>query len=141
MHPMIKAIICDLDGTLALLSGRDPFNPKTIANDEPNSAIVNILKVYTHQTLFEVKIFFITGRFEKYRKQTDAWLRKHAIPDYILFMRRNADFRKDTVYKKELYQKHIKNKFDVLFVLEDRDQAVKMWRELGLTCLHYVTKL
>ena len=38
--------------------------------------------------------------------------------------------------KKEVYHKYIEGKYDVLFVLEDRDQAVAMWRkELGLTCL------
>jgi len=132
---MTKAIICDLDGTLALLGDRDPFNPTTIANDELNNAIANILEVYAHQTLFKVQIFFLTGRFEKYREQTDEWLQKHGIDNYKLFMRKDGDFRKDIVYKKEIYQKQIQNKFEVLFVLEDRDQTVKMWRELGLTCL------
>lgn len=132
---MKKAIICDLDGTLALLGGRDPFNPKTIADDQVNAAIANILEVYSHQTLFELQIIFITGRFEKYRQETDVWLHKHGISNYQLFMRKDADFRKDIVYKKEIYEKQISGKFEVLFVLEDRDQTVKMWRELGLTCL------
>ena len=50
-------------------------------------------------------------------------------------MRKNGDFRKDFIIKKEIYEKFIKPKYEVLFVLEDRDQAVKMWREEGLTCL------
>jgi len=37
--------------------------------------------------------------------------------------------------KKELYDAHVKDKYDVLFVLDDRDQVVNMWRnELGLAC-------
>ncbi|MDQ5951778.1 MAG: hypothetical protein QG639_1059 [Patescibacteria group bacterium] len=133
---MKKAIICDLDGTLALMGDRDPFNPKTIENDLLNNPVANILEVYTHQALFEIQIIFITGRFEKYRQQTDLWLKKHHINNYQLFMRKNGDSRKDIIYKKEIYTNHIKDTYDVLFVLEDRDQTVKMWRkELGLTCL------
>jgi hypothetical protein len=133
---MTKAIICDLDGTLALIGDRDPFNPKTIETDLLNNPVANILEVYTHQTLFEIQIIFITGRFERYRQQTDTWLHKHHIDDYVLFMRPDNDSRKDIIYKKEVYQHHIEPKYDVIFVLEDRDQTVKMWRqELGLTCL------
>lgn len=131
-----KAIICDLDGTLALIGDRDPFNPKTLDADELNNPVANILEVYAHQKLFKIQIIFVTGRFEKYRKQTEGWLKKHDITSYLLFMRKDEDFRKDIVYKKEIYQTHIQKDYEVLFVLEDRDQTVKMWRqELGLTCL------
>jgi hypothetical protein len=133
---MKKAIICDLDGTLALLNGRDPFNPKTVEHDRLNDPIANIIEVYSRQTFFEIEIFFVTGRFEKLRAQTETWLKKHHIEDYQLFMRPDGDFRKDVVYKRQFYERHIAGKYDVLFVLEDRDQTVKMWRqELGLTCL------
>lgn len=130
------AIICDLDGTLALIGERDPFNPKSIADDQLNYPIANILEVYAHQTLYDIQLFFITGRFEKLRTQTERWLARHNIENYQLFMREDNDFRKDIVYKKEIYQHHIQDKYDVIFVLEDRDQTVKMWRnELQLTCL------
>lgn len=133
---MKKAIICDLDGTLALLDGRDPFNPKTVEHDRLNDPIANILEVYSSQDRFEIQIIFVTGRFEKLRRQTEKWLAAHGITDYMLFMRADDDFRKDVVYKKEIYQDHIEGTYDVLFVLEDRDQTVRMWRqELGLTCL------
>lgn len=133
---MKKAIICDLDGTLALIGDRDPFNPDTVEEDVLNNPVANILEVYSHQELFEIQIVFVTGRFEKLRQQTENWLRKHNFENYILFMRKDDDFRKDVVYKKEIYLNHIKDKYDVLFVLEDRDQTVRMWRkELGLTCL------
>ena len=131
---MTKALICDLDGTLALIGDRDPFEPETMEHDVLNPAVANILEVYRDQTLFELQIIFVTGRFEKYRQQTDRWLEKHGITNYVLYMRKDKDFRKDIVYKKEIYRTHIKDKFSVLFVLEDRDQTVRMWRELGLSC-------
>ena len=133
---MQKAIICDLDGTLALIGNRSPYEPETVEDDLLNNPVANILEVYAHQTLFAVQLIFVTGRFERYRTQTQNWLRKHGISNYQLYMRRDGDMRKDIVTKKEVYKHHIQGKYDVLFVLEDRDQTVRMWRkELGLTCL------
>jgi hypothetical protein len=78
----------------------------------------------------------VTGRYDTYRKQTEEWLKKYAINYEKLIMRKAGDKRKDSIIKKELYEKNIKDHYDVVFVLEDRDQVVKMWREeLGLTCL------
>ena len=133
--PLPKAIICDLDGTLALLQDRNPYDP-TSGDDLLNYPIANILQVYDNQTLFKVDLLLLTGREEKYRDHTKMWLTGHNITHYSeLFMRTTGDRRKDFIIKSEMYNKNIKDKYDVLFVLEDRDQVVKMWREVGLTCL------
>ncbi len=130
-----KAIICDIDGTLALLQGRVPYDPTT-GEDLLNYPIANILEVYDNQTLYDVSLLLITGREEKYREQTENWLKQHGITHYkFLYMRKNNDFRKDYKVKKEVYEKYIKKTYDILFVLEDRDQVVKMWRDEGLICL------
>ncbi len=51
-------------------------------------------------------------------------------------MREDGDRRKDIVFKKEIYHEFLKDAYDVIFVLEDRDRTVHMWRkEIGLTCL------
>jgi hypothetical protein len=50
-------------------------------------------------------------------------------------MREAGDKCKDAIVKKELYETHIVPHYTVQFVLDDRDQAVAMWRDLGLTCL------
>lgn len=133
---MKKAIISDIDGTLALIGERDPFNPQTVEEDLLNNPIANILHTYSSYAESDIQLILITGRFEKYRQQTDNWLKKHQIKEYQLFMRADQDFRKDIVLKKEIYLNQIAPQYDVLFVLEDRDQTVAMWRkELGLTCL------
>lgn len=43
--------------------------------------------------------------------------------------------RKDVVIKRELFDRYIRDNYQVLFVLDDRNQVVDMWRELGLKCL------
>ena len=50
-------------------------------------------------------------------------------------MRKDKDFRPDNEAKKDLYEEYIKDKFEIEFVLDDRDRVVKMWRELGLRVL------
>jgi len=42
--------------------------------------------------------------------------------------------RKDVIIKQEIYEEHIKDKYDVLFVMDDRNQVVEFWRSIGLTC-------
>jgi len=130
-----KVILCDIDGTLALLGDRNKYDPST-GEDILNHPIANILEVYDKQQVLPVDLILISGREDKYRDLTEKWLKKHNITHYKAFyMRQSGDYRKDFVVKKEIYEKKIKEKYDVLFVLDDRDQVVKMWRELGLTCL------
>jgi hypothetical protein len=50
-------------------------------------------------------------------------------------MRQAGDKRKDACVKLELYRTQLEPRFAVQFVLDDRDQAVAMWRGLGLICL------
>jgi hypothetical protein len=82
-------------------------------------------------------IILMSGREEKYRDVTEYWLGAHNIfPHRIgLIMREAKDNRPDEVVKRELYERHIKDKYTVVAVLDDRNKVVKMWRDLGLTCL------
>jgi adenylate cyclase class IV len=50
-------------------------------------------------------------------------------------MRKTGDNRPDNIVKKEIFDSNIKNNYYIEFVLDDRNKVVKMWRELGLTCL------
>ncbi len=65
--------------------------------------------------------------------QTEDWLLNHEIPHQHLFMRSAGDSREDSIIKREILDRLPKDR--IAFVLDDRDQVVKMWRENGLTCL------
>lgn len=130
-----KAIICDLDGTLALLGQRSPYDTAKASEDTLNLPVANVIEVYDHQQLFPLSLILISGREDRYREVTEKWLQNNNITHYdALYLRKTGDRRKDTVVKKEIYDQHIKDKYDILFVLEDRDQVVKMWRDNNLTC-------
>jgi hypothetical protein len=46
-----------------------------------------------------------------------------------------SDHRPSHIVKKEIYEREIKGKYDVLFVLEDDEECCKMYKDLGLTVL------
>lgn len=126
------AIIVDIDGTLAFMKDRTPFQYHKAINDGVFSHIADIVDKY-HNDFFSVLV--VSGRDEECKTVTMEWLDKHQIPYDVLFMRSNGDKRGDDIVKKELYNKYIKDNFDIFFVLDDRDKVVKMWRNLGLPCL------
>lgn len=127
-----KAIICDLDGTLALIHNRSPFDGSKCEQDLPNKPVVNLVKNYKK---LGYKILFLSGRNIKYKEQTKSWLNKFNIPYDVLWMREENDNRKDAIVKEELFTKNIEDKFYIEFVLDDRDQVVDLWRKkLKLPC-------
>lgn len=126
-------IMCDLDGTLALFKGlRGPYDYAKCANDRLNDVVYSIIKVFSFNGY---QIVYMTGREDWARNQTEDFLALYNCPKGPLFMRSTGDHRKDAVVKKELFDQYVRNKYNVRFVLDDRDQVVRMWRDLGLTCL------
>jgi len=128
------AIICDLDGTLALFNGkRSPYDASTCEQDEVNEPIAAIIEEFYASD--SADILYVSGREDKYRDATERWLRKSMLPAGPLYMRTTGDHRKDWIVKGEIFDAHIRHKYNVLFCLDDRDQVVKFWRSIGLTCL------
>ncbi|MFN5747171.1 MAG: AAA family ATPase [Pseudanabaena sp.] len=124
-----EAIICDLDGTLALIGDRSPYDAANCEGDMVNEPVRSILSKSGKV------ILFVSGREDKFKTQTLAWLEKHNISFDAIYMRKSGDLRKDSIIKKEIYDEFILDKYNVAFVLDDRDQVVRLWRDLGLTCL------
>ena len=128
-----KAIICDLDGTLALMKNRGPYEGAKCESDLPNPPVVNLVKTY--QKLGH-KILLLSGRSEQFKPETENWLKTYDISYDGLWMRRAKDNRKDAIVKRELFETHIESDYCIEFVLDDRDQVVDLWRlELKLPCL------
>lgn len=125
-------IIVDIDGTIALKGNRDPYDLTLVSQDKPNDKIVWLTK-HLNDSSF-CNLVFVSGRNEVCRTETTEWLEKHGFMYPILFMRKSNDFRADEIVKKEIYETEI-FPARVWFVFDDRNRTVKMWRELGLTCL------
>jgi predicted kinase len=127
-----KAIICDLDGTLALNGNRNPYDASSCDNDDLNESVANVLKLFAADGY---NILLLSGREERFREPTLRFLMKFNIPYNHLWMRATEDFRKDSIVKHEIFNREIANKFYIEFVLDDRDQVVEMWRtDFKLNC-------
>lgn len=136
------AILCDIDGTLAhgINATRKPYEWDKVDTDTLDETISSILSRYWQDDLMvadqEPKIILMSGRDGSCRGLTQDWLHRHGIRYHSLFMRETGDKRKDFIIKRELFDKHIRNNYQILFVLDDRRQVVEMWRnELGLKVL------
>jgi hypothetical protein len=133
-------IIVDIDGTLANIGHRRHFMEqekkdwdsfyKEMHKDKPNYWCTQLIVKMTPY----YEIILLSGRPDNYRNITEQWLKEWNIPYKELIMRKSGDFRKDAIIKEELFDQHLNNK-EILFVVDDRQQVVDMWRKKGLTCL------
>jgi hypothetical protein len=130
------AILVDIDGTVAQMQGRYPFDWDRVGEDLPKKPIINTVKALK---AVGNEVIFFSGRDEVCRNISREWICEYfgwKPSDFQLFMRPKNDQRKDSNIKFELFNEHIKNKYFVELVIDDRQQVVDMWRrKLGLVCL------
>ena len=142
------AIIVDVDGTLADMRGvRKPFEWDKVHLDKPHQDVIDLVKdlagvgtdIMSGDALmgteYKYKIIITTGRDGVCEEATKQWLKDHKVPYDEFFIRPEGSFAKDNVIKSHMYIKYIYPKYDVKFVIDDRDQVVEMWRSLGLRVL------
>lgn len=130
-----NAVIVDIDGTLAHIVGDDPRSPYDYARVHEDALDDVIYGVALSAAERGDKLLIVSGREDDCRDVTEAWLEKHGIVYDELHMRKAGDHRKDSIVKKEIYENEIKPRYNVRFVLDDRNQVVEMWRDQGLVCL------
>lgn len=128
------AVVVDIDGTLALHNGRSPYDLHLCSDDLPNAPVIAAVE---HARAGGARIIFCSGREDSARADTEAWLKRHVYRDPVepLLMRAADDKRRDSIVKRELFDQHIRGRYDVAYVLDDRKQVVDMWRSLGLTVM------
>lgn len=128
---LTRAIIVDIDGTLAKMKDRSPYDWNRVGEDDPVQAVISAVQSAAYDNV----IIIMSGRDESCREITMEWLSSHVGQDWdYLFMRPEGDNRRDDIVKLELFNNNIRDKFHVQYVLDDRDQVVAMWRKLGLVC-------
>ena len=128
-----RAIIADVDGTLALMNGRSPYDWDKVDTDLPNEPVIHMLRSCLWSVYSDCELFILSGRDSVCREKTEKWLDEHLKLKYTLLMRPMNDTRDDAIVKSEMFDMHIDNEYDVQFVVDDRQKVVDMWRERGLT--------
>jgi hypothetical protein len=135
MRKKTQALIVDLDGTLAIFEGvRNGLDFSDVTKDKVNEVVKEVLMMYKKYDK-KRKIIVISGRpnTKNVYQQSLFWLKKNKIPFDKLFLV-DREGLPDAENKKFFYQTKIKDKYQIDFVLEDRNSVVKMWREIGLVC-------
>lgn len=140
---MKKLIICDIDGTLANCDHRLHFwnkspkdwkNFKSHAKDDLLIAEVEYV-IKAISSCSDSHVVMVTGRSDDMYELTYQWLKTHGFEFEKLYMRKENDFRPDTVVKSELIDQ-VEEEYGIkaFMAFEDRPRVCEMLRDRGL---HY----
>lgn len=143
---MNKCIIFDIDGTVADLTHRVHHVQggkkdwvafmATLSDDKPIEQTILLNKLLSNWYADgSIPIFFVSGRSENERKETETWLKSYGLDYKQLLMRPAGDSRADHVIKREILQQIRADGYQPWLIFDDRQQVVDMWREEGLFVL------
>jgi len=127
-----------MDGTIADASRREakflrrnkkdwPGFFRDMENDPPLQSVLDrVLELSKGHD-----IVILTGRPDKYRPQTEAWIKQHRVPAVEVLMRRAGDTRPDFQAKADLMRELLKRR-EVVLALDDREPVCDEYRKLGV---------
>lgn len=143
-----KVIVCDLDGTLCDCEHRrhhvrkptgEKKNWAAFFADIPKDPVIRPVADIINEFMPKYKIIFCSCRDDNQRKITVEWLIEklgiYERDDYELYMRDRHDSRQDSIVKENILDFELLTRYSPYFMLDDRDQVVKMWRRRGFMCL------
>jgi predicted kinase len=143
-------IIVDIDGTLAKMKDRGPYEEHKVYQDDVRKHVLfTIASMMTANP--ELKVFVFSGRSEACLGETIIWInekcdlvvdnylnwnfKNDCVPDYSveLHMRKVGDKRRDSLVKMDLYNEYVKDKYNTIVVFDDRPQVIReCWKALNL---------
>ena len=137
-----KTVIFDMDGTLAncdhrrhFVEGKKKHFDKfydAMGEDTRNGVVCDLCDMYRLNGWY---IIICTGRPESYREITEKWLKDKGVFYNELMMRPDEKrFSPDFEVKQTMLDDILKVR-EVHVAVDDRKQAVDMWRSNGITCL------
>lgn len=126
-----NAVVFDIDGTVAHMHNRGPFEWDKVGDDLPKIAVTQLAQFYRKLGL---RVIFLSGRDGVCYEKTRCWITRNIFcdDDYELFMRAEGDSRKDSIVKLELFKNNIADNYYVTSLFDDRPQVVNMWHDIGI---------
>jgi hypothetical protein len=142
---MRKAIIVDMDGTLANVSGIrhhiipptpkpkgwykdfDAFHRESVNVPVNESVRDQVLRAH----MLGTAVIVVTARRAMYRHETAWFLAMHGVPSDALFMRGNKDGREDSLVKRDILAR-IRTQFDVIHAIDDNPAVIALWQSEGI---------
>ena len=127
-------------------------DPKQKRWDEPIMPVIRIATALMHAPYPKNRIIFASGRSESERTDTvrsltrwfllDGWQSIYNpedfgegytlenVPTSPFYMRKDGDYRKDTIVKGEMYDQMLADGYEPTMVFDDRPSVLRMWREI-----------
>jgi predicted kinase len=124
-----QCIIVDIDGTLAHMEGRSPFEWHKVGEDYPDIPLRELLDELGWS------VILLSGRSDECRKQTVSWLEDNDFCFDELHMRESGNNEPDTNLKWRMFREKVLPYWNPILVIDDRDCMVDMWRKNGVKCL------
>jgi predicted kinase len=129
ISPLPDCVLVDMDGTLANMGKRNPYDWEKIYKDDLNLMVYEQIQYHKSRGR---KIIIFTARDGAAKKNTEDWLELYEVPYDELIIKGVDDNRKDSVVKREMFENHIKGKYNPICVYDDRLSVLKLWYELGV---------
>lgn len=132
-------IVCDLDGTVALHTGRNPYDITRVKEDVFDPRMLKLLSYLARH----LKIIFVSGRegTEQCVADTRQWISDNFMNSVVdgkicwdTIFRKQKDYRSDSIIKEEIFKNQIDPYYNIITVFDDRDRVVEMWRKNGVLC-------
>lgn len=121
----MKAVIFDLDRTILYHTNRSPFNWTDLSGDMIIPEVRTLMEMLYNQ---KVEIIFVTGRPERVRVQTEAWLNKH-LPNitYLLYMKEGNPNEHGYVTKEQTLMLIQQGGYEVMMAFDDDQKCAEMY--------------
>lgn len=140
------AYLFDIDGTLAHMNGRSPYDYSQVKTDTVDETVRELAGVIydlrNHMNFpWRPRVIIMSGRDDSCRQDTTEWLANNDIQWDEFYMRpanatdNHGNKLPDWMVKYALFDKYLRGRYNVRAVFDDRNQVVDMWRRLGLQCL------
>lgn len=137
-----KVVLCDIDHVISNAFPRDhliggeggwDFYHAESLSDEPIHDLVALINALHSQGFI---VIGITARPEKWRSLTLQWLVKHGVMMEEILMRPDNAFHPAPEIKLKLALDRFADiKNEVALVLDDRDDVIAAFMQLGVSCL------
>lgn len=137
---MKKAVIFDIDHTLCIFDKKRNDIQDAMENAIPIKGMKDLVCVIQEGILQAVgggTIIFVSGRPERYRKETIRWIESY-IADFLdedesLILREDDEFSSDEEMKDRALNK-IKKRYEVICAFDDKESVLEMYHRNGVTC-------
>ena len=135
---MKRIQVFDLDGTLSNLGHRLKY--VSGQNKDWGKFFSECYKDTTFRWVIDIcnkfeDVLILSGRSDEVREVTKCWLHCHGVNYKWLEMRKSGDHTPDHKLKLTMLHNFIKNKYEVDFIVDDRQSVVDMWRANGYNVL------